>query len=98
MKKTTINYIVAVCCITFCSVVSAYGGMRGTAASMSSGRLMSDYSFMISINIPHELSFKMNSKLYGSSSDVIYQNFDATKIPVHELPPLPLSLDTPEEG
>ena len=98
MKKTTIKFIVAVCCITFCSLVSAYGGIRGTAASMSSGRLMSDYSFVININIPHELSFKMDSKLSGGSSDVIYQDFDATKIPVHELPPLPLSLDTPEEG
>ncbi|WP_455201674.1 hypothetical protein [Kaarinaea lacus] len=97
MKK---NYIIAAtvsCCVVFAGSVLAYGGISNTASAMSSNRFTSSNAFSISINVPYDMSIKSGVGLSASSGKVFYTDFDATQMPVHELPPLPLTLDEAEK-
>lgn len=97
MKKTNLIAVVAVCQIVFSNSALAYGGMYSTASAMGGGPLTTGYSFSLSIKLPIEASIRPDVVLPASSVVIPNVDFDATQIPVHELPPLPLTLDTPDQ-
>lgn len=98
MTKKSIAAIAGVFCIVFSGSLLAYGGMTGTASAMSGGRLTSNYSYSLSVSVPYDMTLQSGSGLPVSSGHKFYTDFDATQVPVHKLPPLPLTLDVPEEN
>jgi len=98
MNRKNVLAVCSACGIAFSGSVLAYGGISGTASAMSSGRLTSGNSFSISIKVPYDMTLKSELGLPASSGKALYMDFDATQIPVHELPPLPLTLDAPKKS
>ena len=96
MKKQSIIVVAGVYCVALSGAALAYGGMSNTASAMSSGRMSSGTSFSINIKVPYNMTLQPESGLPISSGSARYMGFDATQVPVHELPPLPLTLDASE--
>jgi len=97
MKKKNIIAVAGACGILFSGSVFAYGGMSSTASAMGSGRLTTGYSFSLDIKVPYDTTMKPVVVL-PTAVAIPRIEFDATQIPVHELPPLPLTLDDAENN
>ena len=97
MKKNHIIVAAVGCCVVYTGSALAYGGISNTASAMSSKRYTSSNALSLSINVPYDMSIKPGAGLSASSAKVFYTDFDATQIPVHELPLLPLTLDEAEK-
>lgn len=97
MKKTMLTVIACSCCVTFISSVMAYGAMGGMTSAMSGARLISGYSVPVDFQLPIGATTRPVVALPSSSVVIPHVEFDATNIPVHELPPLPLTLDDAEK-
>lgn len=73
--------------------VLAFGSMSGTTTSMSGGVWPSAYSFSLNISIPKDTTLRPTINVPITPVLAPSTGFDATQVPVHELPPLPLTLD-----
>ena len=98
MKKKNILAVAGICCVALSGTALAYGGMNNTASAMSSSRMSSGSSFSLSIKVPYNMTLQSESGLPVPSGSARHISFDATQVPVHELPPLPLTLDAPEKN
>ena len=71
----------------------AFGSMSGTATSMSGGVWPSAYSISLNISIANDTTLRPSINAPITPVMAPARDFDAAQIPVHELPPLPLTLD-----
>ncbi|MEJ2181453.1 MAG: hypothetical protein P8Y28_13715 [Gammaproteobacteria bacterium] len=97
MKNNNMLLAVGVCSILTSGSVMAFGNINSGIAVTGGSRLTPSQSYSIKITVPTELAARSKVVLTTApSSKMHYMDFDAKNIPVHELPPLPLTLDAPE--
>ncbi|KPJ91463.1 MAG: hypothetical protein AMJ55_11765 [Gammaproteobacteria bacterium SG8_15] len=77
--------------------VLAFGSMGATTTSWSGGVWPSAYSFSLNISIPSDVALRPSINVPITPVMAPSTDFDATQVPVQELPPLPLTLDASDE-
>ncbi|WP_455223229.1 hypothetical protein [Kaarinaea lacus] len=97
MKKSIIIMTTFVACFISSTSVFAFDSMSGLSTPMGSS-LSSLSSFSLNINIPHDASLRPTFSLPTTPVMSPTTDFDATQIPVHELPPLPLTLQEMDQA
>ncbi len=85
-----------VCSMLFYTTVAAFGNITSSMAVTGGSRLNSGQSYALSIAVPVNIVIQPDVALPTQSIKALFVDFDARDIPVHELPPLPLTLDAPE--
>lgn len=96
MKKYTIVMLAVVASSVSSASLFAFSSMSGLSTSVVGGAWPTQYSFSLNISIPYDTTLRPVLSLPTTPVLVPTADFDATQIPVHELPPLPLTLDEQE--
>ncbi len=93
MKNQIVFVTTLVSSLFVAADVMAFGNMSGTATSLSGGAWSSAYSFSLNISIPNDTTLRPSINVPTTPVMAPSTAFDATQVPAHELPPLPLTLD-----
>ncbi|WP_455207042.1 hypothetical protein [Kaarinaea lacus] len=98
MKKSRIIMVAIAAGLLNSGKLLAFGSVSGLSTPIGGNAGPSPYSFTLNIRIPFDTSLRPNIIVPTTPVIAPSLEFDATQVPVHELPPLPLTLDTQEQA
>jgi hypothetical protein len=97
MTKYPIIMFIAFAVFITSEKLLAFGGMAGVSTPKGGYTGSFGYSFTLNIDVPYGPSLRPAIIVPTTPVIAPAADFDATQIPVHKLPPLPLTLDALEE-
>ena len=96
MKKYPIIMLIAFAVFITNEKLLAFGSMAGVSTPKGGYTGSFVYSFSLNIDVPYGPSLRPAIIVPTTPIIAPAADFDATQIPVHKLPPLPLTLEEPE--